>query len=193
MSLRVKTALAAALPAVLLAVTISLQHTPSPSSPAGARPGADGLDDAARRSAQLDEDLRAVTRVIRAKKQIAEFVARRRLGLLEGAGAFRALDATRPAPLRVPARLRDSHPDCSDEEAYCRCLITWVGGLGDRTIVEELEAQLNERLKDAALLRLPAIDLGQYLPPDLLPGPPGEGGSRLIPTPAGTAAPDRGG
>jgi hypothetical protein len=179
MSPRAKTAAAAGLPALLLAGTLYLERTPSATVPAGPGADAETLSDAARRGAQLDEDLRAVTRVNRAKKRIAELVARRCLGLREGAAAFRALDASRPARLRVPIRSRDNDPDCSDEEAYCRCLIHWVGeivreGHGDPALVDELDTELAEGLNRPEPLRLPAVSLEQYLPPDLLPVPSGD-------------------
>ena len=177
---RFKIVVAAGLPALLLAGTLCLQRTPPAPSPAG--PGdAETLDDLARRGAQLDEDLRTVTRVTRAKTRIADLVARRQLGLREGAAAFRALDALRPAPVRVPTRFRDGHPDYSDEEAYCRCLISWVEGIvrdwdADPALVEELDAELKDALNGPEPLRLPAVDLGQYLPADLVPPLPGDGG-----------------
>jgi hypothetical protein len=184
MSPRVKTVVAAGLPVLLLAGSLYLQRTPpasGPPAPEDSGADAETLDDAVRRGARLEEDRRTVIRFLRAKKRIADLVARRRLGLREGAAAFRALDATRPERLRVPILFGGVYPGCSDEEAYCRCLIRWVravvrGWHADSAVVEELDAELSEGLNGPEPLRLLAVDLEQYLPPDLVPGPPGDAG-----------------
>ena len=166
MSVRLKTVGSAGLLGLLLAGTLSLQGTRPDSCPRG--PGEEVL----RPDGRAAEEFRTLAQSRRAKNRIAELVARRRLGLLEGAAALRAVDAAWPAHGRVP--IGRQYSDRTEEEAYCRAVISWVGPIladwqTDSTRVEELEAELSRRLNGPEPLRLPEVDLARYLPPDLLP------------------------
>ena len=166
MSVRLKTVWSAGFLTLLLAGILSVDGTRPDSYPPGA--GEEFL----RPDGREGEELRTLAQTMRAKNRIAEQVARRRFGLLEGAAALRAVDAAWPG--RGRARVGRQYPDCSEEEAYCRAMICWVGPIladwqTDSTLAEELNAELSRRLNGPEPLRLPEVDLARYLPPDLLP------------------------
>jgi hypothetical protein len=173
MTRRLKTLAALGLPGLLLAGVLSLQCvSPDPAPVTGGEGGA--IDQESRRSARLEEDRHFLVWSTAAKDQVTVAVVRRRLGLLEGAAALRAIDAVRPARLRtvcvagVPAR--------SEEERYCRSMIDWVVGEvrcrgADPARPLELAAELEDLLSRPDALRLPDVSLDRCLPPELLPAP----------------------
>jgi hypothetical protein len=177
MTHRIKILAALGLPGLLLAGTLYLERTsPStpPPDPAATGSGDWTLGQEFRRSAQLEEDGRILPWSTAAKRRIAGEVAGRRLGLLEGAAALRAIDARRPAHMRYP--VYGDYPGCPEDECYCQRMIGWVGGeltvgKADPARVAELEAELAGRLDGPEPLRLPDVSLERCLPTDLLPAP----------------------
>ena len=172
MTRRLKTLVALGLPALLLAGALSLQRTSAPRGGAGA--GEEAPVDELRRSARLEDDRRFLLWENAAKLHVAREVIRRRLGLREGAAVLRAIDARRPARLRVS--LPDRYPGRSDGERYCRSMLVWVRGDlglsgGDPARIPELEAELAESLDPPGPLRLPDVALDDCLPAALLPVP----------------------
>src|SRR5262249_41569348 len=115
MTRRLKTLAAVSLPGLLLAGVVSLQWvSPDPAPVTGGEGGA--IDQESRRSARLEEDRRFLVWSTAAKDQVTVAVTRRRLGLLEGAAALRAIDAVRPARLRTLCLV--GVPGRSEEERY---------------------------------------------------------------------------
>jgi hypothetical protein len=174
MTERFKAIAAIGLTGLLLAGVGYFQRSSSPASRPASWAGERTLDPEARRGAQLDKDGAVLLWSMTAKGRIAEAVARRRLGLVEGAAALRAIDGSRPARLRpgVPA----DHQGLSEDERYCRSMLVWVrgklqDGVGDPVRVTELGAELGEFLNRPGPLRLPDVALDRCLPPDLLPAP----------------------
>ena len=172
MTRRLKTLVALGLPPLLLAGALSLQRTSVPPGDAGA--GQEAPGDELRRDARLEDDRRFLLWAAAAKGHVTGAVIRRRLGLLEGAAALRAIDGYRPA--RLGPSLWEGLPGGSEEERYCRSLLGWVRGElqgqdADPSRATELEAELAERLNRPWPLRLPDVALDDCLPAALLPVP----------------------
>ena len=181
MTRRVKALAAIGLMGLLLAGVGYLQRTSSPAPRPASGAGETTLDPQAQRGAQLDEDLAVLRWSNMAKSRITEAVARRRLGLVEGAAALRAIDGSKPARLRpvFPA----DFPGRSEEERYCWSMLLWVQGKlqnrdADPVRVAELEAEVGEILNRPVPLQLPDAALDRCLPPDLLPPDGGHEPSR---------------
>jgi hypothetical protein len=195
MTRRFKTLAALGLPGLLLAGSLYLGRTPPsapPPGPAVTDPGEGTLAHELRRGARLDGDRPILLWTSSAKRWVAGEVAGRRLGLLEGAAALRAIDARRPAHLRLV--VWGGCPGCPEDEGYCRSMLGWVQGeatvgKADPARVAELEAELGGRLDGPAPLRLPDVSLERCLPAELLPvpsapaGPAGNASTPTSPTP----------
>jgi hypothetical protein len=161
MTRRLNTLAALGLIGLLVTVVVALPLSPSPAPPPAPAAGDSVLDRELRRGAQLEEDDCLVLRSLRAKEQVTEAVIRRRFGLLEGAAALRALDATRPAHLR---RACGGYRAGSEEEQYCRRMVDWVSAAlnsrgADPSRALELEAELQDLLRRPDPLRLPDVSL----------------------------------
>jgi hypothetical protein len=187
MTRRFKTLAALGLVGLLLAGSLWLERT-SPSAPGPAASDADEgtLAQERRRGARLDGDRSFLLWSSTAKRWVAGEVAGRRLGLLEGAAALRAIDARRPAHLQSVVGY-----GCPEDESYCRSVLGWIQGevtvgKADPVRVAELEAELGGRLDGPAPLRLPDVSLERCLPADLLPvpaSPAGDASTPASPTP----------
>jgi hypothetical protein len=118
---------------------------------------------------QLATADRHVMRRIAAKETIIDDLVAGRIGLLEAAADFRALNAGRPAYLMV---IRSIYPEMTDDERLCRNVIGYVeaGGEGDedgRALIHRLTEEL-QTLKATGRLQLPGppVDLDAAVPLD---------------------------
>jgi hypothetical protein len=143
--------------AVLVACCLVLVFAPGPDrAPLLGPYGAD--DPEVRRGWELDQQCAAAVRRANDKCRLAVAAAEGRLGLLEAAARFRDLD--QQPPVIAPAIVRRVYPGVSDEERYCRQVISHAysaPGRRDATRaagVARLEVELCERLNNGDL-RLP--------------------------------------
>jgi hypothetical protein len=118
---------------------------------------------------QLASQDKQVMRRIAVKETIINDLVAGRIGLLEAAADFRALNAGRPAYTLV---IRSFYPDMTDDERVCRNVIGYVeaGVEGDedgRALIHRLTEEL-ETLKATGRLHLPGppVDMDAAAPVD---------------------------
>jgi hypothetical protein len=114
------------------------------------------LEDNRRAWEDLDERLAAAVRRTEAKRQVAEDVAEGRVTLTEAAARVR--DLNRASPELRWGTYRRAYPAASDEERFCREVISLVCGLAENdperylAVTERLEAELREYLDRGPLI-----------------------------------------